>query len=274
MVFWCLPPTNKCEWSELRGFVDHYNATYGTSYTRKSCLDMEIRDRKAPELLLESHGEIPIVIERKSVAWPPDYLSSHSKEHHLSQYVPRALGGAFRDRAYELTVRGDYLKEKSKSDVTHIADQIIREVLSNTTRAKTRRGVGGEAPIPWRFRQLGPEDLDASESPTGVLISITEPTVFDHPSEMPEEDSNEAKVGYTRAFERAAKAAAAKFDEYPDCLKLLLVQFHGDDSSLEGEGIIPTIKSVQLPDMVDQVWLAEHDWVGEDELEVVWNRVR
>ena len=48
MVFWCFPTTTQCEWSDLRGFVDQYNASYGTSYTRKACLDVEIRDRKAP----------------------------------------------------------------------------------------------------------------------------------------------------------------------------------------------------------------------------------
>ena len=273
MVFWCLPSANKCEWSELRGFVDHYNATYGTSYMRKRCLDREIRDRKAPELLLESPNEIPIVIERKSVAWPPKYLPSHSNEHHLFQCVTSALGDTFRDGAYELTVRWDYLKEKSKKEVTHIADQIIREVLSNTTHAKTQRGVDGKVPAPWNFRLLGPDDLNDSKSWVGVRVSITEPMVFDGPSTMCE-DSNEAKIGYMREFEQAAKAAAAKFAEYPDCLKLFLVQFHGDTSYLEDDDIITIIKSVQLPDMVDQVWLAAHDWVGEDDCEVVWNRVQ
>ena len=273
MVFWCFPPTIKCEWSDLRHFVDHYNATHGKSYTRKACLDVEIRDRKAPELLLESPGETPIVIERKSVVWPPEYLSSHSNEHQLFQHVVRPLADAFRCGAYELTVRADYLKGKSKSVISNLAEQIIREVLSDSANARMRRGIRGSGLIPWSFRPLASEELDTSESLTGIRVSFTEPVKFDDPPEILE-DSNEARAGYARKFESAAKGAAGKFEEYSECLGILLVQFHGDDSFLEDEDIIQVIKSAQLPDVVDQVWLAQHDWVSEDEHMVAWDRVR
>ena len=175
MVFWCFPPTIKCEWSDLRSFVDQYNATYGTSYTRKACLDVEIRDRRAPELLLESPGKIPVVIERKSVVWPSDYMSSHRNEHRLFEEVPRALADAFEDGAYKLTVRADYLKGKSRTDVRNLVDQITHEVLSDRTSARMRCGIRGSGPIPWSFRPLGSYDLDGSEPTTTIGVSVLEP---------------------------------------------------------------------------------------------------
>ena len=90
MVFWCFPTTTQCEWSDLRGFVDQYNASYGTSYTRKACLDVEIRDRKAPELLLESPGETPIVMNASQLfgrpsTCPPIAMSIN----YFTRYLPR-----------------------------------------------------------------------------------------------------------------------------------------------------------------------------------------
>ena len=273
MVFWCFPPTIKCEWSDLRSFVDQYNATYGTSYTRKACLDVEIRDRRAPELLLESPGKIPVVIERKSVVWPSDYMSSHRNEHRLFEEVPRALADAFEDGAYKLTVRADYLKGKSRTDVRNLVDQITHEVLSDRTSARMRCGIRGSGPIPWSFRPLGSYDLDGSEPTTTIGVSVLEPGKFDDPFGNVEE-STEAKAGFAEEFERALENAAAKFEEYPDCLKILLVQFHGDDSLILDEDIIHIVESARLPRMIDQVWLAQYDWVGEDEYTVGWSRVR
>ena len=52
------------------------------------------------------------------------------------------------------------------------------------------------------------------------------------------------------------------------------MQFHGDDSLTLDEDVVQIIESAQLPEMIDQVWLAQHDWVGEDEYTVAWNRVQ
>ena len=272
MVLWCLPLRSKCEWSEIRGFVAHYNSTNGTSYARKSCLDVEIRDRKAPELLLESPSEPLLVIERKSVVWPRWYMSSHSNEHQLFQLIPQAIAPALGVGAYELTVRGDYLKGRSKSEVRDIADQIIRTVLSDNSNVKLRRGIAGSAAVPWSLRHIAPDELDFSESPNGIRVVIEEPMRFDEPFTM-QQELREAKNGYAGEFRRAAENASAKFEEYQTCERVLLVQFHGDNSVILDEDIVHIIKSAQLPGTIDQVWLAEQEWVSEDEYTLGWIRV-
>ena len=273
MVLSCFPPTVKCEWSDLRSFVDQYNATNGTSYTRKACLDVEIRDRKAPELLLESPGEIPIVIERKSIVWPSDYMASHRNEHQLFQESPRSLANAFEDGAYRLTVRADCLKGKSRTDVRKLVAQIAHEVLSDMTGAKMRRGIRGSGSIPWSFRPLRSDELDGPEPTPMIHVSVVEPLKLDSPLGSVEE-IKEAKAGFAEEFDRALANAAAKFEEYPACLKILLAQFHGDDSHILDEEIAQIVESAQLPEMLDQVWLAQDEWVSDDELTVVWYRVR
>ena len=273
MVFWCFPSRSKYEWADLRGFVAQYNAINGTAYERVACLDVETRDRKAPELLLESPGEIPMVIERKSVVWPRDYLSDHGNEHPLYALRPDALDGVFVDAAYQLTVDGNYLKGKRKKDVIGIVEEIARLVISNSVMSKNRLGIRSEIPIPWSFHPLEPQELDSSDSKVGVLVNIDLPIKSDEIFGIFGESSN-AEAGYAEEFDRAAKGAAAKFEEYYNCRKILLVQFFGDDPLIMDEDIIQIIKSARLPNMINEVWLAQHDWISEDDYVVGWNRVQ
>ena len=43
---------------------------------------------------------------------------------------------------------------------------------------------------------------------------------------------------------------------------------------LPDEDIIGIIQSAQLPEMIDQVWLAHPDWVSEYDYEIEWDDVR
>jgi len=68
----CLPSSSKCEWQEIRIFVEHLNETTSSNFVHKRCLDIEIRDSKQPEVLC-SDRERELTIERKTFLWPPEY---------------------------------------------------------------------------------------------------------------------------------------------------------------------------------------------------------
>ena len=268
MIFPCSPTQEKCEWAHLRGFVDHYNSAYGKAYTRSECLDVERRNTKQPELLLEAPGEIPIVLEHKSVIWPPKHMSDHSNEDYLWNRICQQLGDQFKDSLYKLIVNAESLKGKRKREVEGFAEQIAQVVLSDETKAKSQRGIGDQKPIPWCFLPLLAHERDEIVPETGIGLEVRlPPEIF--------QSVGIAKSGYTKEFERLAKDTAEKFAEYADCLKLLLVQFYGDSSFILGEeDVIEIIRSVQLPEVIDQVWLAQPDWVSEYEYEVAWKHVR
>ena len=81
-----------------------------------------------------------------------------------------------------------------------------------------------------------------------------------------------ATKGFANQLERAAESAAEKLARYPRHLKLLLVQFCGDDL-LDKEDFVKMIHSEQLPEVVDQLWLAKPDWVSEYDYETIWERI-
>ena len=223
MIFSCFPPQGKCEWAHLKGFVDQYNIVFGKAYTRSACLDVDERNEKEPELLLEAPWETPIVLEHKSVVWPPKHLSDHSKEHHLFERICDLLSNIFKDSVYQLNVSAESLKGKPKREVDEFAKQIANIVLSDVVNAKSQRGIGNREPIPWRLRSLSPHERDETVPETGIGLVVSEPLEILQSVET-------AKTGYANEFERSAQVAAKKFAKYADYLKLLLVQFHGDSS--------------------------------------------
>ena len=278
MIFSCFPPEEKCEWSHLRDFVEHYNNIRGKGYTLTACLDVEGRSEKEPELLLEAPWETPIVIERKAVVWPRDtYFSDHRNEHDLHDLFVskiRSRGNPFTDSAYQLSVNANSLKDRNKREVKRFAEQIAAIVLSDHITAKAPRGIGNREPIPWRFRPLAPHERDETVHGTGIGLVVREET---EPSELSEtrEPIETARTGYASEFERSARAAADKFAKYSHCEKLLLVQFCGHASDwLQDEDIVEIIKSAQLPGVIDQVWLASAEWVSEYDHVIAWEHIR
>ncbi len=268
MVSWCFPPQTDCEWVNLRDFVIQFNTAYGKAYAKTECLDKD-NSRKQPEVLLQAPREKDVVIERKSVVWPTTYFRDHDNEHELGNRVGKFLGNEFRDAAYQLTVCEASLKGKKQSEVVQYATQIAEEISSRRTEAKSC-GIGSQEPIPWSFCLLASHELDYDEPRTGIRFTVIgkSSTAFDKGADL-----ESIKAGYAGEFQRTLEKAAPKFGEYTDCLKLLLVQFFGDSSSILDEDIIEIIKSARLPKVIDQVWLALEDWVSESDYEIAWQRV-
>ena len=102
--------------------------------------------------MLKACGESSIVIERKSIVWPPgnEYLADHHKSHQLLEDFVRRLkqrGNPFAESAYQLVVNDRDLKGKGKKEVTRIAEQIADVVWSNEPNVKSQSGIGKRDPI-------------------------------------------------------------------------------------------------------------------------------
>ena len=196
---------------------------------------------------------------------------------YLFECFRNSLGIAFNDSLYQLTVADVSLIGKKKQEIRELAKQIASIVKSNQNGAKSQYGVVSHSPIPWSFRPLSVYERDETMPATGVGVSVSgeiEGIWTEGQSDISRE-SEIAKVGYADAFDKVAKDAAEKFTKYADSLKLLLVQFFGNSSSiLREDDIVEIIQSAKLPEMIDQVWLADQEWVNLNEYEIVWKRTR
>ena len=275
-MFSCLPHNNRCEWCNLVGFVDQYSEIHKKKYRPVEFPELTNRNSKEPEVILEAEGDkTRVVIERKSIVQQSRdrYMADHRNEQLLLPCFLRqlkSLGCYYSDALYRLEINERDLSGKRKREITGIAERLAQDVSLNWSNAKSRSGIAGKEPIPWRFRALSPGeiDFDAPESGIGMM------TYMRSELSSPEKIEGE-KLGYINELEHQAVEAADKFDRYADCRKVFLVQFFGDTlDGVDDEEIVEIIKSARLPEAIDEVWVAREEWVGLDESEIQWERVR
>jgi hypothetical protein len=64
-MFWCLPPSGKCEWANLKAFAEEINSTIGIQYRLSKCLDISDSSKPQPEILLEVQGNSAWLLSAK-----------------------------------------------------------------------------------------------------------------------------------------------------------------------------------------------------------------
>ena len=266
-VFDCCRRGNTCEWhTGLSRFVIGYNQAYNKSYRPLEFPDVQNRNSKQPEVLLEADGEPSIVIERKSIM-TPDYARSHGNFHMLANYVNSLLAPQLSSGMYSLEVVDPVIGTRGKIEIRSIADHISRVVLSREQLWGYDDEASGTKPVPWCFYE---EFSDGSSGTTSVRARVN--TIVSSGPQTTVPDIETAITGYAIALEEGAAKAAKQLEGYNHCKKLLLLEFYGD--YLSGPDVIDIIERSRIPNVVDQVWLAYKEWVSEDEYETCWLRVR
>ena len=277
MVFPCLPSNNKCEWADLKDFVADYNRVRNKDYRLVACLDRENSSSKEPEVLLKTTSGEYMVIERKSIVWPSgsSTMAQHNREHDLFyRFVHRldSSGYRFEDGLYVLTVWEKDLKALKGKEVVEAAERVAGTIIANRLESGPfLGGISGRTPIRWEFRLVGSGERmdDAPEAGLGYTVNL------DAHSPVSSVEIEEMTKGYTREFECQAMAAKEKFTKYAHCQKLFLVQFFGEGSFWLGdEEAADIVRSAEVPEAIDEVWVARQEWVDLDRYEVVWDRVR
>jgi hypothetical protein len=269
---WCYPPKSRCEWKSLRRFVEHYNKAYGRDYGLKRCLDVQNRQRKEPEVLLEDGRRSRMVIERKCICWPRDYVRWHSKEHLVYEEIRKRMAEAFDDGLYLLELHAKDLQCNDRA-IREIATEIAGAIVANTDEAKQRRGIDSDTPIPWTFRPLPKGWCDEDARDVGVGVWISEDPPWNDPDEFHSAEDrarSEISADLSCAFEQCS----SKFAGYEDCLKVVVLEFYGHvPDLLEDEEVVALVSQAKRPSIIDQIWIGRPEYVSEIDWEVVYERV-
>lgn len=265
MIFDChalLFDGGKCEWRAIRGFVETFNRLSGTRYERASCLDVVSRDRRQPEVLLRCEEEADMVVERTSVVWPKPHVPGHKSLHQLAEGLAARLGQRFQGAPHAVCV-----DERSLSGPVH-----ARNTCAAICDAIEAGEGSGTLPFPWRLIPAGAlGHADGEVHGIGVeAFGSTEPY-----SGGPQEILRRRQAaldGFRSKCDGALRHAAGKFVEYPGHLRVVLLQFIGDDTWVEDEGVETTVATCADATAYDEVWVAFHDWISEDDYRVGWRR--
>ena len=99
-----------------------------------------------------------LVIERKSISWPPDYPRRHSNDHLVSELFSEALADLPFEHLYEL--RLPMLIQCRQREVKHLVDEAANEIRAHWRKAQNEPFFGSSETVNGGGRFLG--------SPNGI----------------------------------------------------------------------------------------------------------
>src|SRR2546423_3047501 len=262
-------PGHRCEWKggNLQAFVSQYNRKLGTSYVLAECLDAPRRGvqqpgLKQPEVLLRGgRGERPMVIERKQVVGE-SYAMHHGNLHVLYDMVPESLAPHFGDALYALEVRDESLRGRRKKEVQAAAREIVDRVIAGRRQVKGGAPVGSDQPFPWRFGRVPEHSRDENDPKVGVGVHVYSSDALNDDLQNAVRRVEEAYAETRKVLEQRLAEAAPKFVTYQDHLRVVVLEFYGDRSLLDEDDAKRMAAEVELPALVDEVWVAPHTWAS------------
>ena len=218
---WCLPPSGKCEWRNIRLFIEFINRRFGTNYGLEKCLDVVDRKNPQPEVqVMDRISGRRMVVERKNLVWPSDYVKYHRGEHvFMDEFIARA-GQLFDDGPYVLRLRGPL--NGNKQTIIGYAQAIAEEIANRKQDLYGNGRIVSSRPFLWSFARLGHFEREIYGDVDGVGVefweeSSMEPGVYEKGIEE-----------IRRTLIRHLMSAARKFSNHADSLRILLLSVYGE----------------------------------------------
>jgi hypothetical protein len=256
----------KCEWygGGLDEFVSQYNHECATEYAHTECLDI-VRiggaTAKQPEVLVTDKADGKrMVIERKSVVWPSDFILKNRNEQAFAETIWEVTAGRYNDACYELIVSVREMEKFNTRTVKTIANE-IGSVIAGLE--PSRLPISGATPVNWVF---GRANSDEQGDRRGIVVIHQKNATFE---DFLFDDS--AKTGTASAIEKELGEASPKFDGYPGARRVVLLDFYG--TALWEDDIPPLMLSVTVPANIDEVWMTKRDWVSEEDFDIGYERL-
>lgn len=212
----CLPNPGKCEWVELKHFIAHYNETRSSDYQHECCLDLK-SSQKSPEVICRSSDDKSLVVERKNLVWPLDYVQRHKAEHFLWDAILVHLRVVCSDGPYLLSIAPPSIVAESK--LSELAAQIADAVKRVISPMRSGEKIEFVMPCQGVFQKQIDTERDFDEPPSGLMILSSTPKYQEltDPGHTPDAFI-EKVLDYFSACE-------GKFSAYGSSIRVLLLNF-------------------------------------------------
>ena len=214
----CIPSSSKCEWSEIRHFVDHYNLVSGSAYRRKACLDVETRNCAQPELLCRDEiARKEIVIERKLLTWPANHVEQHKNDHDLFERIGELLGPQLGSHPFTLEL-GPPRNMRKREERAALSSELVNEITKCLASIRPGEAFSSTIPFPWLLQKECLDERDNGEPTYGLRIVTHEtmPEELQDPGRLPPQLLEKLSEHYS--------TCEKKFNNFGHATKILLLQ--------------------------------------------------
>jgi len=215
-----------------------------------------------------------MVIEHKTVIYPPNAPELWRMQHRFSYSVMKRLSPYFRDALYTLSINAESLR-KTRIVVDSLLDEIVGTILAEQDQIRQLGRIRSKSQISWSFRRILEEKIIADTPQFGVIVDIScsyDP--FEEEVEIIRRRYDDALRGISDIFIKRLQDTTKKFFAYPNAQRVMVVQFHTDESVLvTDEDVIKMIQETQIPPTIDEIWIANPEWISQEEFEIAYSRL-
>jgi hypothetical protein len=245
----CLPSSSKCEWRDLKHFVDHLNCVENADFTRTACLDL-CSTSKQPEVLCTALSGAKMVIERKSIVWPINYAAKHHAEHRFFEMLNKKLSPLL-DAKKPYEFRLSPLSAVSDRLLENHVEVIASLVKTNLNKLNSGGTVTSQLPIAFDIREQTPGERDGDDPQSGICISMQEVDV-----KLADGDGKIYKE-FRELLSRLLASASEKFANCEQSRRIVLLQpiSVGLFESIRSHECRPLGK-ISIPGCIQEIWLA------------------
>lgn len=258
----CLPGSHPCEHIVTNALVQDRNHLKGANFEHRSCPDKIERNRPEPDALYVdvATGQV-MVVEHKSLVWPPEYAARHRNDHMLMDKVLSLFGSEVVNGRFELEL--PFLLDASKQEITELA-QSIADSSDEHRHELARGGVvsGVWSGRKWRLRPLESDEVTGQQG--GMVFSW----------DLRESRTNtNVEPPVLALVDQLLEATTKKFAQYTAAKCVVLLELTGLTPILAGRCLM---KGVTPPCRVDEIWTGFYDYFDDGTegwlFEEVWSK--
>lgn len=253
----CLPESGGCERQRTDPFVSHLNELEGRHFLHDTCLDQVFRNSPQPEALyyIDADTADRLVIERKTLVWPRDYVVRHKNDHFLAGLLLQGLRDLTTNTPYGIVLEAGLVGRGD--ELTEFANQIVTTVRRHFPKVERGRMIGStKMGRRWRFFREDPSTRKADDEPEKGLVVRWYP---DKTLDLTVDPPDELLVDHSRLFD----ACVLKFQAYFDTRRILVIDQHGELRYTGGLWWAQIFERLPPPAEISEIWTGIHDWITD-----------
>lgn len=247
----CLPETGGCERLRTDPFVNFLNEQEGSLYGHEQCLDRVYRNTPQPEALYRDNDKI-IVIERKTIVWPVNYVENHKIDHSVSDLLYSRLHDSFLDDYYQLRL-ASIANFKSAIRETFISN-MVGEILTKAPLIRADKPIGGHG---WVFRRLCKWEIEPEQEKGLEICWKGSELIIPNPCCLPQ--------NLNKQIDRIFDSCRQKFSSYMHARRSLLIEPQGNLYFTDSEWWKLVFQAKSPPIQIGEIWHSTYDYIDDKE---------